>query len=187
MENQNSLLNEITSGKGDKDLEDMHEQMTLMLTQMRFANGDTLADRLEEMRMKKKIKEEEERLANQQNSASSSSSSDGEDDLGTFSSGSEDEKTKQEEEETEELTESIESSNDDSFLNDSGSEKEEDDQEELIKEKADQNYLNNIVHAKKGLKDNKEAFLASISPDVSAEEREKLIRQFDSQMGNLEK
>jgi len=29
---------------------------------MRFSNGDTLADRLEDMRMKKKIKEEEERL-----------------------------------------------------------------------------------------------------------------------------
>lgn len=60
-----------------------------MLTQMRFANGDTLADRLEEMRMKKKIKEEEERLAKQTKS-SSVSSSDGEDDLGTFSSGEDD-------------------------------------------------------------------------------------------------
>lgn len=156
-----------------------------MLTQMRFANGDTLADRLEEMRMKKKIKEEEERLAAQQNSASSSTSSDGEDDLGTFSSGEEDNKTKQEE--SEEMTESIVSSNSDSFMNESGSEKAEDEEEDLPKEKADPNYLNNIVHAKKGLKDNKEAFLASISPDVSAEEREKLIKQFDAQMGSLEK
>lgn len=75
------------------------------------------------------------------------------------------------------MTESVESSDSDSFMNESGSEKEDDDDaDDIVKEKADPNYLNNIVHAKKGLKDNKEAFLASISPDASAEERERLIK-----------
>lgn len=155
----------------------MQEQMTLMLQQMRFANGDTLADRLEDMRMKKKIKKEEERLKKEQDKSSSSSSSDGEDDFGESSSG--EETSQMQEESDEDMTESITSSNSDSFMGDSASAKSDDDQDELNKEKADPNYLNNIVHAKKGLKENREAFLASINDDVGSEEKDRLIKQFD--------
>lgn len=162
-----SVMKDLIKSGGDKDLNHIKQKISSMLTNMRFHDGRSLQQVLDEMNLQKKVEEEEARLkamqekerlekAEKQSSDSfvSQSFSDSDQDNDSFLSKSSQTKSK-----------------------DADAEKEE--EQEVDPLRANAGLADDLLAHKAALRKKREEFIASIDENLSPAQREAMIKNFD--------
>ena len=167
LKNKYSVMKDLMKSGGDKDLTTIKQKINSMLTNMRFQDGRSLQQVLDEMNLQKEVEEEEARLKAMQ------------------------EKEKAEKEErhssdsfvSHSFTESEEE--DDSFLSkssktksaDADAEKEEEQEADPLR--ANAGLADDLLAHKAALRKKREEFIASIDENLAPAQRDAMIKGFD--------
>ena len=167
LKNKYSVMNDLMKSGGDKDLNVIKQKINSMLTNMRFQDGRSLQQVLDEMKLQQEVEEEEARLKAMQDKEKLEKEMKKSDD--SFVSHS--------------FTES--EGEDDSFLSkssktksaDADAEKEEEQEADPLR--ANAGLADDLLAHKAALRKKREDFIASIDENLAPAQREALLKNFD--------
>lgn len=167
LKNKYSVMTDLMKSGGDKDLNIIKQKINSMLTNMRFQDGRSLQQVLDEMKLQKEVEEEEARLKAMQDKEKLEKEMKKSDD--SFVSHS--------------FTES--EGEDDSFLSkssktksaDADAEKEEEQEADPLR--ANAGLADDLLAHKAALRKKREDFIASIDENLAPAQREALLKNFD--------
>lgn len=159
-----SVMKDLAKSGGDKDLEQIKNKVGSMMINLRFTDGRNLQEVLESFKMQQQLQEEEDKLKAMEEAEKQA-------------------KQEQKNESDSFVSEAFSDSEDDSFISKSSKthSKDEDKEEDADADfnKANAGLADDMLAHKAALKKKREEFIASMDDNLSAKQREDLIKSFD--------